>query len=143
MTFFGPFSMTKRRSRILMATNQKDGNQETVEPRLPQNTADMPSTDQTLDSLWTHCTARNRLVPMPAQWSTLYGMLKNTRQKPSGGWEPPLPLILAAWDGSMPIEKQLRFKEHLHWAEAQKQLPEISAFLLSLPEEQWCHLGET
>jgi len=68
------------------------------------------------ESLWELCTANNRLVPMPPQWSDLYGMLKNTRQKPSGGWEPPLPLILAAWHHSMPIEKQLRFKEHLHWA---------------------------
>jgi hypothetical protein len=64
----------------------------------------------TFDSLWAYCTANNRLVPMPTQWSELYGMLRNTRQKPSGGWEPPLPLILAAWHHSMPIEKQLRFK---------------------------------
>jgi hypothetical protein len=79
---------------------------------------------------------------MPAQWSKLYGMLKNTRQKPSGGWEPPLPLILGAWDHSLPVEKQLRFKEHLHWAEAQGQLQEISTFLRALPENEWFHLGK-
>ena len=95
-----------------------------------------------LDSLWDYCTASNRLVPMPERWNTLYGMLRNTRQKPSGGWEPPLPLILAAWHHSMPIEKQLRFKEHLAWAEKQGQLEEVAAFLHSLPEEQWCHFGE-
>ncbi len=89
--------------------------------------------DETFDSLWTHCIANKRLVPMPPQWSDLYGMLKNARQKPSGGWEPPLPLILAAWHHSMPIEKKLRFKEHLQWAKAQNQLPDIAAFLLSLP----------
>jgi hypothetical protein len=98
--------------------------------------------DETFDSLWTYCTTNSRLVPMPPQWNELFGLLRNTRQKPSGGWEPPLPLILTASHHSMPIEKQLRFKEHLQWAEAQNQLPEIAAFLRALPEEQWCHFGE-
>ena len=93
-------------------------------------------------ALWQYCTAENRLVPMPPYWSQLYGMLKNTRQKASGGWEPPLPLILAAWQHSMPIEKQLRFQEHIRWAEAQGQLAEVGAFLRSLPEDHWCHFGE-
>lgn len=97
---------------------------------------------ETLEALLAYCTDHHRLVPMPAQWSKLYGMLKNTRQKPSGGWEPPLPLILGAWDHSPPAEKQLRFKEHLHWAEAQGQLQEISTFLRALPENEWLHLGE-
>lgn len=97
---------------------------------------------ETFDSLWDYCTANNRLVPMPPQWNQVFGMLKNTRQKPSGGWEPPLPLILAEWHHSMPIEKQLRFKEHLNWAETQGQLAEIAALLRSLPETQWCHFGE-
>ena len=97
---------------------------------------------ETLDSLQAYCTTNNRLVPMPVQWNKLYGMLKNARQKASGGWEPPLPLILAAWHHSMPIEKLLRFKEHLAWAQGQNQLEEIGSYLRSLPEDQWCHFGE-
>jgi hypothetical protein len=102
----------------------------------------MNDTAETLESLWAYCTANSRLVPMPSQWNTLYGMLKNTRQKPSGGWQPPLPLILAAWHDSMPIAKQLRFKEHLEWAEQQGQLAEVGEYLRSLEEKQWCHFGE-
>ena len=102
----------------------------------------MSDTSADFDSLWVHSTANNRLVPMPPQWSQLYGLLKNTRQKPSGGWEPPLPLILAAWHDSMPIEKQLRFKVHLEWAQQNDQLEQIGAFLRALPEDQWCHFGE-
>ena len=79
---------------------------------------------------------------MPPQWDELYRMLKNTRQIPSGCWEPPLPLILAAWHHSMPIEKQMRFKEHLQWAQTQCQLDETGKFLRALPEIQWCHFGE-
>ena len=82
------------------------------------------------------------MVPMPRQWSRLYELLNNKRQKPSGGWEPPLPLILAAWHHAMPIEKQLRFKEHLEWARQHDQLAQIGEFLRALPEDQWCHFGE-
>ncbi|MEP2774426.1 MAG: hypothetical protein ABJQ29_15640 [Luteolibacter sp.] len=102
----------------------------------------MKNSIEAFDSLWIQCTTNNRLVPIPEQWNKLYGMLKKTRQNPSGGWEPPLPLILAAWHHSMPFEKQLRFKEHLQWAEKEGQLNEIGAFLRSLQEEEWCHLGE-
>ncbi|MCA9098878.1 MAG: hypothetical protein KDA36_10835 [Planctomycetaceae bacterium] len=103
----------------------------------------MSGDSETLESLWDYCTSANRLVPMPPQWNELYGMLKNTRQKSSGGWQPPLPLILTAWHHSKPIEKQLRYKEHLELAEVQGQLGEVGAFFRSLPEEQWCHFGES
>lgn len=102
----------------------------------------MSDAAETFEDLWAYCTANNRLVPMPLLWSELYGRLRNTRQKPSGGWEPSPPLILAAWHHSMPIEKQLRFREHLEWASQQGQILEIDQFLRQLPEEQWCHFGE-
>lgn len=102
----------------------------------------MSEASSAFESVWAYCISKNRLVPMPPQWNELYKMLRNTGQKPSGGWEPSLPLILAAWQNSMPIEKQLRFKEHLKWAEQQHQLTEIDKYLRALPESQWCHFGE-
>lgn len=102
----------------------------------------MSDASEVFEELWLYCASNNRLVPMPTQWNHLYGLLKYTRQKPSGGWEPPLPLILAAWHYTMPIEKQLRFKEHLEWARQNAQLEQIGAFLRALPEDQWCHFGE-
>ena len=97
---------------------------------------------ETFDSLWAYCTENNRMVPMPQEWTKLHSMLANRRQKASGGWEPPLPLILAAWDCTMPIEKQLRFREHIRWASDQNQLDEVGAVLRALPEEKWVHFGE-
>ena len=79
---------------------------------------------------------------MPPQCSELHGMLKDQRRNPEGGWIPPAPLILAAWECTMPIEKQMRFKEHLEWASSKGQLEEVEAFLRSLAENQWCHFGE-
>jgi hypothetical protein len=99
-------------------------------------------TNETFDSLWEYCTQNSRLVPLPQQWNHLFQILKNKQQKPNGGWEPSPPLILAAWHHSMPIEKQLRFKEHIEWAQRQGQLEKIGVFLRSIPEAQWCHFGE-
>lgn len=102
----------------------------------------MSGTAVAFDALWAYCTVKDRLVPIPPQWSQLYALLKNTRQKVSGGWEPPLPLILAAWHHATPIEKQQRFKEHLEWARQHDQLEQIGAFLRALSEAQWCHVEE-
>jgi len=97
---------------------------------------------ETFDSLWTYCEENNRLVPAPPEWADLHGMLANRQQKLSGGWEPSAPLILAAWHCTMPIEKHLRFKEHIQWAADHNQLEEVGAFLRSLPEDGWVHIGE-
>lgn len=94
------------------------------------------------ESLWAFCKENKRLVPMPQEWAKLHSMLSNRRQLPSGGWEPPAPLILAASHCTMPIEKQLRFELHVRWACDQNQLDEVGAFLRALPEEKWVHFGE-
>lgn len=94
----------------------------------------------TFESVWDYCQQNNRAIPK--DWNGFYQRLKNKRQKPSGGWEPPLPLILAAWDSSMPIEKVMRFREHIEWAEKQGQLDEILNYLKSLSEDDWFHFGE-
>jgi hypothetical protein len=97
---------------------------------------------ETLDSIKEYCSENNRAVPMPQQWNHLFGMLKNKRRRPSGGWEPSLPLILGAWEHSMPIEKVLRFHDHLAWADKQGQIEEIGEYLRSLTEDQWAHYGD-
>jgi hypothetical protein len=100
----------------------------------------MTATPESFDSLWEYCTANGRLIPK--DWNKLYQMLADKRQKPSGGWVPSLPLILAAWHVTMPIEKQLRFKEHIQWASDHSQLSEIGGYLRSLKESEWFHFGE-
>jgi hypothetical protein len=100
----------------------------------------MSEATETFDSLWEYCTANKRAIPR--DWNKLYKMLANKHQKPSGGWEPSLPLILAAWDVTMPIEKQLRFKEHIEWARDQGQLEQIGDYLRSLDEGDWYQFGE-
>ncbi len=97
---------------------------------------------ETFENIWDYCTSNNRVCPQPQKWNELYSMLKNTRQSPSGGWNPPLPLILAAWWDSSDFSKQNRFREHIQWASDNKQAEEIGKFLRLLNEGDWLHLGE-
>ena len=57
----------------------------------------------------------NRVCPQPAQWQQLYEMLPN-RQRKGAGWEPALPLILAAWHETPAPLKMLRLREQ-EWHE--------------------------
>jgi hypothetical protein len=98
--------------------------------------------NETFETLREYCTANNRLCPHPRRWAVLFGMLKNTKRKPSGGWEPPLPLILGAWHHTIPIEKFLRFEEHIRWASDNNQIEEVGKYLRSLSENDWTHFGE-
>ena len=93
-----------------------------------------------LASLWAYCTQKERVIPR--DWNKLYKMLANSRQLPSGGWEPALPLILAAWHETDADQKQQRFREHLEWANDQGQLFEVGQYLRSLDEHDWFHVDE-
>lgn len=42
----------------------------------------------------------------------------------------------------MPIEKQMRFREHVEWAGDQGQLEQVGKYLCSLDEGDWYHFGE-
>lgn len=84
----------------------------------------------------------NRVCPQPIKWNELFNLLKNKQHKPSGGYEPGAPLILAAWYEAEPLFKMARFKEHIEWAANQGQLEQIEVFIKSLKEEDWFHLGE-
>ena len=97
-------------------------------------------TNESFESLWAYCTENDRVVPK--QWNTLFNRLANTRQLASGGWEPALPLILAAWHETSSFEKQARFKEHIQWALEQNQIEQIGIYLRSLGEEDWYHIDE-
>lgn len=95
---------------------------------------------ETFETLWQYCTENHRVIPR--DWNKFYNLLNNKKQKSSGGWEPSLPLILAAWDMTLPIEKQLRFKEHVQWAISNQQNEEASQYLRALSEDKWYHFGE-
>jgi len=77
-----------------------------------------------------------RVCPMPQAWQRLYKLLPNTHRA-GNRWEPPLPLILGAWDFSSDLDKRLRLQEHLRWADAHQALSAVHQFLDALPPDQW------
>jgi hypothetical protein len=93
-----------------------------------------------LDDLLTYCQSNDRVCPKPNSWHELWQMLP-ARQGPEG-WEPALPLILAAWYETPAMLKMIRLAEHLRYAEANGVLPEVEHYVRSLDESEWAHLGE-
>ncbi|MCK9398987.1 MAG: hypothetical protein M0Q51_03185 [Bacteroidales bacterium] len=100
----------------------------------------MPS-NETVESLIKYCQEDERICPMPIYWNKLWEKLKN-RKRVDSGWEPSLPLILAAWWEASDMSKQARLYEHIKWADKQGQLDEISHFLRGLKEEEWFHIND-
>ena len=94
-----------------------------------------------IDEALAEARKNGRVCPQPSQWQQLYEMLPSTTRR-GGGWEPALPLILAAWWEVPDSTKSTRLREHLEWAQSRGVLDGIYAFLQSLPEEQWHHQGE-
>jgi hypothetical protein len=95
----------------------------------------------TLDQLIEYCKAKYRICPQPQLWNEMWNKLKDKKQI-GAGWQPPLPLILAAWWEASPVAKQQRLMQHLDWAESHGQLKEISDYLTSLTEELWFHIDD-
>lgn len=93
---------------------------------------------QELASLLSFVRENGRVCPLPQKWNELWEMLPQ-RRRAGAGWEPPLPLILAAWDHTSDSEKQDRLALHLNWAAERRALNEVAQFLKSLPREQWHH----
>jgi hypothetical protein len=64
------------------------------------------------------------------------------RRRVGLGWDPPAPLILAAWWDTPAIAKMVRLQEHLRYAEAHGVLRLVDEYLRRLPEEDWAHMGD-
>lgn len=97
--------------------------------------------DETAQSLIAFCRQNNRVCPQPTRWQDLYELLPN-KKRVAGGWEPALPLILAAWHDTPALLKMLRLAEHVEWAEKHGFLDKVATYLRTLPEDDWHHIGE-
>jgi hypothetical protein len=95
----------------------------------------------TLEQLLSFCRKKGRVCPLPQRWNDLYRMLPKTQRRGTG-WEPALPLILAAWWEASDRQKRERLELHIRWAHDNGALDQIANFLRSLPESEWHHAGE-
>lgn len=97
--------------------------------------------NDTLKSLIAYCQEHNCICPQPQEWNELWEMLP-ARERKGDGWEPALPLILAAWHDTPAMLKMLRLQEHIRWADEHGVLQEISIFIRGLSESNWFHIGD-
>lgn len=77
-----------------------------------------------------------RICPQPPVWNRLWELLPD-RVQIGAGWQPPLPLILAAWNFTSDQEKRERLLLHLRWAEQHNALDTIASFLSTLTAKDW------
>jgi hypothetical protein len=88
-----------------------------------------------------HVREKGRVCPVPQRWNELWEMLP-ARRRVGHGWEPPLPLILAAWWDTSAFMKRALFQEHLRYAAAYGVLGDINRYLRALPEEDWARIRD-
>ena len=89
-----------------------------------------------LDEVLKIATQDWRICPQPQQWKKLWELLPNRRRKESG-WEPSLPLILAAWWETTNEQKQQRFHDHVRWADEHDALQVIADFIDQMGDNDW------
>ncbi len=94
-----------------------------------------------VDTLLDFCRANGRVCPIPMRWNELYRLLPGARSK-GLGWDPPLPLILAAWHEASNSQKQERLETHVRWADDHGALEIVAKFLRSLNEADWHHFND-
>ena len=81
----------------------------------------------------------NRACPRPVPWAALYDLLEGDRHQDL--LEPPVQPWL--WSHLSGLQKRLRFREHLEWAERHGQLGLVAQFMGGLAEGDWVHMGES
>jgi len=96
----------------------------------------MTSDSEKLENLLLFIRSENRICPMPREWNKLWEILPN-KERVGAGWNPPLPLILAAWHKTTHLEKIERLRTHIQYAADHSVLDEVDTFLRSLSPNQW------
>ncbi|MBN2387687.1 MAG: hypothetical protein JXB85_11770 [Anaerolineales bacterium] len=85
--------------------------------------------------------SENRICPNPQEWQVLWEMLPDKKQV-GLGWEPPTPLILAAWWEAPALSKIVRLAEHIQYAAEHGALDGVDTYLRGLKPEQWFYMSE-
>jgi nitroreductase len=90
----------------------------------------------TLDDLMAEASKDRRVCPQPMIWNRLWDLLLD-RRRVGMGWEPPLPLILAAWWVASDSQKRSRFHEHLRWASEHGAIEFVANLITNMTPDDW------
>jgi hypothetical protein len=95
----------------------------------------------TLEAAMLVARRNNRVCPRPQHWDAFTRMLP-ARKTLRGTLQPPVPPTGAAWAVTPPLTKRLCFREQIEWAEGAGLLESVMAFMQSMSEQDWLHMGE-
>lgn len=87
----------------------------------------------------TEASRGGRVCPQPKVWKQLWELLPE-RRRIGAGWEPPLPLILAAWWETSDSDKRSRFHSRLQWAVDHGAAEPVARLLAGMKPADW-HVG--
>lgn len=90
----------------------------------------------TLEELIAEANKGQRVCPQPMIWNQIWELLPGRRRN-GVGWEPPLPLILAAWWETSDNEKRSRFHSHLQWACEHGAIEPVASLISAMKPEDW------
>ena len=80
----------------------------------------------------------NRACPVPPAWAAFHRLLP-VREYRGSRIPPPPPIEGTAWAASSPMQKRLRLRDQIEWADRTGALMAAYDFLSAIPEEQWHH----
>ena len=92
----------------------------------------------TLDEVMNLARRNNRACPRPQPWVAFHQLLPSRVQQ-GRTVDAPLPLIAGAWNAASPMQKRLRLRDQIEWADRAGVLQAAHDFLARLPEEHWHH----
>lgn len=95
----------------------------------------------TLEAAMLVARRNNRVCPRPQRWIEFSALLP-ARRGVRGLQQPPAPSTGAAWKITPALTKRLCFREQIEWADRAGVLERVMAFMQSMPEEEWLHMGE-
>jgi hypothetical protein len=95
----------------------------------------------TMEQVMVLARRNNRACPVPPQWAAFHQLLVS-RTPPGSRTPAPVPVDGGAWAVTSPMQKRLRLRDQLEWADRAGVLPEVGAFLAGLTEQDWYHFGE-
>ena len=108
----------------------------TVQPASAPRVKPRSKTPLSLDDVLLVARKNNRACPMPGPWRAFHALLL---AQPQHGDSAPRPVDGPAWDAVSPMQKRLRLRDQLEWAEGVGALAPVHAFLVALNEDDWLY----
>jgi hypothetical protein len=93
---------------------------------------------RTVDELMVTARRNNRVCPRPSLWSQLYSTLGGGRHADLA----PPPVERSIWTKLSDLQKRLRLRQQIEWAERHGKLEVVGKFIENLAEGDWLHMGD-